>query len=76
MHRGEKLVSRPTFAEIKTDTDKGVSVYKSTEIIQAGAKHWVLRPKNLFILFGTRKNCHDNGINLLFYLFIKKMIKL
>jgi len=38
--------------------------------------HYVLRNTNLFVLYGTRRNCHSNGRNLLLYLFIKKVIKL
>jgi hypothetical protein len=34
--------------------------------------HYVLRCRNLLIIFGIRKNCHSNGKNILFYMFIKK----
>jgi len=38
--------------------------------------HYALRSTNFVILFGIRRNCHSSGSDLLFYLFIKRVIKL
>jgi hypothetical protein len=34
-----------------------------------------MMPIHFLILFEIRKNCHTSGRNLLFYLFIKRVIK-
>jgi hypothetical protein len=38
--------------------------------------HYVLRATNILTVFGIRKNCHSCGRKLLFYLFMKMVIKL
>jgi hypothetical protein len=50
-------------------------VPKPSLLIQTGGNN-VLRTTDLFILFGTRKNCHNSGRILLLYLFVKSMIHL
>jgi hypothetical protein len=38
--------------------------------------HYVLRSTSLLIVFGIRKICQSSGRNPLFYLFIRRAIKL
>jgi hypothetical protein len=35
-------------------------------------RHYVTRYKNLFVLYGIRRNCHSSGRNLLLHQFIKR----
>lgn len=46
-----------------------------TEMIYKGGIQYNLRSTNIFILFEIRKNCHSSGKNVLFYLVIRRVIK-
>jgi hypothetical protein len=41
-----------------------------------GVKHYVLRYRDLFVLYGIRRNCHSSGGSLLLFQFIKRVIRL
>jgi len=82
MHTAEPLVPRPSSVKIKVTIEKPKR-YKSpgidqilAELIQAGGDSYVMKSRNLLILFGIRNNCHTSGRNLLSYVFIKRVIKM
>jgi hypothetical protein len=82
MHTAEPLVPEPSLVEVEIAIGKMKS-YKSpgtdqlpVELIKTGGETYVLRHRNLFVLYGIRRNCHSSGRNLLLYQFIKRVIGL
>jgi hypothetical protein len=82
VHTAEPLVPEPSLIEVEIAIGK-LKSYKSTgtdqilaEMIKAGVKLYILRYKDLFILYGIKRNCHSSGRNLLLYQFIKRVIRL
>jgi hypothetical protein len=82
IHTAEPLVPEPSLVEVETAIGK-LKSYKSpgtdhisAELIKAGGEILFIRYTNLFVLYGIRRNCHSSGRNLLFYQFIKRVIRL
>jgi hypothetical protein len=82
IHTVGPLTSEPSFVKVEIAIEK-LKSYKSlgsdqipAELIKAGVKHNILRYKDLFVLYGMRRNCHSSGRNLLLYQFIKRVIRL
>jgi hypothetical protein len=68
IHMAEPLVPEPKLVEVEIDIGK-LKSYKApgndqilAKLIEAGVKHYVLRYTNLFVLYGTRRNCHIKKI--------------
>jgi hypothetical protein len=81
MQTADPLVPEPNCFEVEVAIEK-LKRYKwpgMDQIWQNWSKqeviHYVLRSTNFLTLFGTRKNCHTNGRNLLLYRFIKRVVK-
>jgi hypothetical protein len=80
MHTAEPLIPQPRTFKVETATEK-LERYKSpgtdqipAEMIKVrGIIPYILRSTNLLIIFWIRKNCDNNGKNLLLLcLFIKR----
>jgi hypothetical protein len=81
IHTGKPLVPEPGSSEVENAIEKlkrcelpdtGHSV---AELVHTGNIHYILRSTNVIILFQITMNCHSNVQNVLFYLFITRVIK-
>jgi len=82
IHTAEPLVPEPSLVEVEIAIGK-LKSYKSpgtdqlpVELIKAGGETYVLRHRNLFVLYRIRRYCHSSGRSVLLCEFIKRVIRL
>jgi hypothetical protein len=77
IYMAKPLVPEPSLIKVEIAIWK-LKSYKSPGTDQSWSKqrvkHYILRYKDLFVLYGIRRNCHSSGRNLLLYQFIKRVI--
>jgi len=81
IYTAEPLVPEPSAFEVEMAIGK-LKGHKSpsidqipAELIKAGVEQFTVRPINLLLLFGVRRNCLRNGRSQSLYLSIRRAIK-
>jgi len=74
MNSVERILAEPSSFELEIvleSSNRQVLVKFRQNWYKQEVIHRVLRSTNSLILFGTKKNCHNGGKNLLYFLFMK-----
>jgi hypothetical protein len=81
-HMAEPLVSEPSLVEgwkLLLQNWKGINpqvlITFWSNWLKQEVKHYVLRYTNLVVSLGIRRTCHRSGRSLLFYQFIKRVVR-